>query len=102
MGISFTFTKEILGKPPFKQPHFLFCAWVCWGLSVSVVLASYFLSHLALRKAIKQVDSGLPKGERVGGVYDLFTAYLNALGAILFLVGVMLIIAFAHFNLEVP
>jgi len=102
LGVSFAFTKEILGKPPFKHPQFLFLAWVCWGLSVFVVLASYFASHLALRKAIKQVDGGLPKGERVGGIYDLITANLNAFGAILFSVGVLLIIVFAHSNVEVP
>jgi hypothetical protein len=101
LGVSFAFTKEIVGKPPFKHPQLLFLAWVCWGLSVFIVLASYFASHLALRKAVKQVDSGLPKHGRVGGIYDLITANLNALGAVLFLVGVILIIAFAYFNVGV-
>jgi hypothetical protein len=65
-------------------------------------LVSYFASHLALRTAIRQVDTGKIYIGKVGGVYDIATAVLNGLGAVLFLAGVILIVDFAYLNLEVP
>jgi hypothetical protein len=53
-----------------------------------------------VRKAIKQVDSDEVYSQRVGGVYDLITAILNAAGGILFLVGVVLIVIFVSYNLR--
>lgn len=102
LGISFAFITDVAGEPPFIQPLLLFLAWLCWGASVSSVLVSYFASHLALRKTIKQVDAGQIYNARVGGAYDLATAALNGLGALLFIGGVILVVYFAYLNLEVP
>lgn len=102
LGISFAFITDVAGDPPFKWPLLLFWAWVCWGLSAFSVLVSYFASHLALRRAIRQVDTGEIYTGKIGGAYDFATAVLNGLGAALFLSGVILIVAFAYLNLEVP
>jgi len=101
LGVSFAFLKDIVGQDPITNASVLFSAWVCWGFSVTLVLVSYYTSHLALRRAIKQVDTGEIYAKRPGGRVDLITALCNALGAILFFVGVVLMIVFVRFNLEV-
>jgi len=64
------------------------------------VLSSFFISHLALRRAIKQVDTGEIYEKHPGGWFDWLTAIMNALGGILFLIGVILISWFVMNNLE--
>ncbi len=100
LGISFIFLKDVIGPNPINSPDLLFASWVSWGASTFVVLASYFFSHLALRKAIDQIDNGTIDDETPGGHYRRITAFLNALGAILFLVGVCTITLFASENLK--
>jgi hypothetical protein len=98
LGISFTFLKDVIGANPISQPMLLFSAWVAWAFSTFAVLASYYLSHLALRRAIAQVDKGTIYKQRPGGALALWTAGLNATGAMLFLVGVLCITLFAGSN----
>lgn len=100
LGISFAFLKDVIGANPIAHPYLLFAAWVAWGFSTFSVLASYHLSHLALRKAVKQVDEGLIYKQRAGGVFATWTARLNEAGAVLFLVGVLCITIFAGFNFK--
>ncbi len=99
LGITFAFIKDIIGDKPTVNSSLIFYAWLAWGASVSAVLLSYYFSHLALRKAIKQVDGGKIYKERLGGWYDSITGILNAIGAILFIVGVILAAIFARLNL---
>ena len=100
LGISFVFLKDVIGPHPIINPTLLFVAWVAWGTSSFSVLASYYLSHLALRKAIKQIDTRTIRTERPGGWFTIATIVLNAVGAILFLVGVFAITLFANANLK--
>ncbi len=100
LGISFAFLKDMIGPGPILHKSYLFGAWMCWGISSSVVLFSFFASNLALRRAIKQVDEGTIYKQRPGGWFDTLTAILNALGGVLFLVGVVLIALFVLNNLE--
>jgi len=99
LGISFTFLKDVIGANPIAQPALLFSAWVAWAFSTFSVLASYYLSHLSLRRAIAQVDKGTIYKQRPGGALALWTAGLNAAGALLFLIGVLCITLFAGFNI---
>lgn len=99
LGITFAFIKDIVGDKPIINSDLIFFAWLSWGISVSVVLLSYYFSHLALRKAIRQVDDAKIHKNRPGGLFDLITGVLNALGGILFLVGVILAALFAQLNL---
>jgi hypothetical protein len=100
LGISFIFLKDVIGSSPVLGPALLMGAWIAWGLSSMVVLASFYLSHLALRRAIMQVDRGTIGEQRAGGGFAIATAILNATGAILFFIGVVLIVAFANANLS--
>jgi hypothetical protein len=100
LGVSFIFLKDVIGSKPIAVPGLLIAAWSAWAASSLAVLFSFHLSHLALRKAISQVDDGsIAKGTKPGGAYARVTAWLNAAGAILFFAGVVLIVSFASFNL---
>ena len=101
LGISFAFIKDILGTDPIVQPNLLLIAWICWGMSVGVVLFSHYFSHLSLRKSIEQVDKDKIHDERPGGIYDRITAFMNAIDGILFLIGVVIMIAFVYLNFKV-
>ena len=57
LGISFVFLKDVIGPNPVVNPGMLFAAWVAWGSSTFCVLASYYASHLALRRAIRHLIS---------------------------------------------
>lgn len=100
LGISFIFLKDVIGPNPIFEPGLLFAAWVAWGCSTFCVLASYYASHLALRETINQIDKKTIRNERPGGAYSLVTAFLNAAGAVLFLIGVLSITLFANANLK--
>jgi len=100
LGISFAFVKDIVDFTSATNSILLFLAWMSWGLSVLLVLVSYFTSHLALRKAIKQVDSGSIRTSKPGGTADTLTEICNALGGLLFIIGVVFISIFVWHNLE--
>jgi len=100
LGISFAFLKDIVGTDPVSDTIFLLSAWVSWGLSVTSVLVSYYTSHLALRRTIRQIDAGDVYTVLPGGWATRITAALNGLGGILFLAGVALMIIFVAYNLE--
>ena len=100
LGISFVFLKDVIGPQSIVLPIFLLAAWLTWAFSTFSVLTSYYLSHLALRRAISQVDEGTIYQQPPGGDFARWTAILNAIGAILFLLGVCSITIFAGTNLS--
>ena len=100
LGISLLFLKDVIGPNPVLMPHLLFAAWLSWGASTFLVLASYYASYLALRRAIRQVDDATIRNQKPGGIFRNLTAILNAAGAILFLVGVACMVFFANANLK--
>ena len=99
LGISFAFIKDYIGENPIIDQSYLLVAWICWGLSVTVILISYYFSICALNQAVDQVDTNTINQERPGKIYSILTAICNALGGILFFVGVVCIILFAKNNL---
>ena len=100
LGISFVFLKDVIGPHPIALSNVLLGAWFSWAFSTFAVLASYYLSHLALRRAISQVDNGTIHEQPPGGAFATWTATLNAIGAVLFLAGVCCITVFAGANLS--
>lgn len=100
LGISFVFLKDVIGPRPLVLSGFLLAAWLAWAFSTFSVLISFYLSHLALRCAIAQVDDGTIHEQQPGGTFACLTAMLNAMGALLFLVGVCCITVFAGANLS--
>ena len=100
LGISFTFVKDVIGTKSIEQPYFLLASWISWGLSVTFVLVSFYFSQHALRRAINQVDNKEIYTQAPGGLFSRLTSICNALGGILFLLGVILIVIFVGYNLR--
>jgi len=99
LGISIAFMKDIIGTDPAVQLVLLLAAWACWGLSVVIILWSYFTSQRAMREAIKQVDVGKIYNTHPGGNPDKLTAIFNFIAGVLFPLGVGFMAAFVWFNL---
>jgi len=100
LGISFAFVKDIVGNQSLAHSALLLMSWIAWGISITCVLASFYFSQQALRKTIKQVDADNVYEQLPGGIHSRITATLNALGGLLFLVGVTLLIIFVSYNLR--
>jgi len=100
LGISFAFINSVVGSGPYMKPGLLFISWTSWGLSITVLITSFFFSQLALRKTIKQVDNGTIHEEKAGGVYSTLTMICNISGGLLFIIGVLSLICFVYCNLE--
>lgn len=99
LGVSFAFVKDIIGENPIHNSSWLVLAWVLWALSTSAVLSSFFVSRLALRKAIVQCDDGTIFCQAPGGFYTKLTRVLNLGGAVLFFAGVLYMAAFVNNNI---
>lgn len=70
LGISFAFVKDIVGGKPIQDIYYLLFAWIAWGVSVSFVLLSFYLSHKSFLVAISKVDDVYKKGiEKVLIIY---------------------------------
>ena len=99
LGISLVFYKEIVGENFPLSPHLLLWSWGIWAGSIATVVASYYLSRMALRKAIDQTDRK-DFSEGVGGWPAKVTGYANALSGILFVIGIGCFIAFTSENIR--
>lgn len=99
LGISFAFLENVVGTNTIVSPNLLFSSWICWAVSILCVLASYFTSHLALRRAIQQVDDETIYNKRPGWCIDLITKFCNAAGGLLFFIGVILMALFVYKNI---
>jgi len=106
LGLSFAFTKDVVGTENVVHTGYLLSAWIGWGFSSTAVLLSFFTSQLALRKAIRQLDAGKldqtdeEKMERPGGWFDQITASLNLSGLVLFLFGLAMMLVFLCYNVK--
>jgi hypothetical protein len=100
LGLSFAFTKNIVGPGEMIHAGYLLAAWITWAASSASVLISFFVSTLALRKAIYQLDHGTIGMERPGGWWDRATSSLNLMGLLMFLFGLAMMIVFVNYNLK--
>ena len=98
LGVSFAFLKDVVGTKSIVSTGWLLAAWICWALGISSGLASHFFSSLALRRAIKQTDEKIIYVIRPGGWMSGLTFGLNIAAGVLFLCGVLSIIAFVAKN----
>lgn len=100
LGVSFAFIDKIVRPGVIIYPKLLFFAWLCWGISMAVILASYLFSHLTLRRAIKQVDQDQIYNKRPGGFFAVITHICNISASVLFFVGVLLVVFFVKYNMK--
>lgn len=100
LAVSFIFVKDVVGDQPIRDSIYLLYAWILWATSSFAVLISFYLSHLALRKAVKQLDDGSIHRDRPGGIYSVVISIINPFGALLFFLGVVSMGFFVHENLS--
>jgi hypothetical protein len=99
LGFSIAFIKDIVGTGEMISIHWLLLSWLTWIISLLLVLISYYVSHLALRKTIEQSYSEDIYKQRPGAIYDRILVILNPAGGIFFIVGIVLFALFAMYNL---
>jgi hypothetical protein len=102
LGLSLTFMKDIAQSPRSETIWRLELSWGCLAASLAFILLSMLSSQWALRKAIKQVDHGFPKGTRAGGGFSILTSLLNIFSGIAFVLGIGLLAWFTIANLSTP
>lgn len=77
LGVSFVFLKDVVASGPVNHKTYLLAAWMFWGVSITAVLASFFASTLALRRAIRQVDDNTVYDSKPGAMFAPITNTLN-------------------------
>jgi hypothetical protein len=99
LGISFAFITDIVGPESITNVGLLISSWICWGISVVAVLMSYFTSNITHRRAIDLFINGERDHQKLYGIPGIITWYLNGLGGVLFIVGLILIVLFVKINI---
>lgn len=98
LGLSIVFIKELVPNATPIMNWSLVVSWCFWAASIAIVVASYFTSRLALRKAIEQADSA-DYSSRVGGCASAITFGLNICSGLCFVIGIIFLIIFVSNNL---
>jgi hypothetical protein len=101
LGVSFAFLDKVIARGPTLHPWLLVAAWMCWAVSLTLVLFSHHVSRLALEKAIQQTDSGERCEDRPGGFWSVVLEVRNWGSGLVFVIGVIMMTAFVAFNMGV-
>jgi hypothetical protein len=102
IAVSFVFldkAKSALGIVQFGSQSLLLWAWICWGVSILAILASFFTSSLALAKAADLVDQRTIFLKWSKSPWNRLTKFLNPMAMILFCVGTAFLICFIKINM---
>jgi hypothetical protein len=87
LGVSFAFVDKFLHAKPARSVVALEAAWSFWVLSLALVLSSHFISTLAMRRSVQQIDRREPLQDRMGGRYHSVLLFLNPASGVAFLAG---------------
>jgi len=99
LAISLTFIKDIVGGGEIISKCYLISSWVCWAISTSFMLISFYTSILAQRHAVKKFDEDKLDFQKPGGPFDKCTHVLNIFGGASFLLGTVFFIIFVFINM---
>lgn len=98
-AITFAFVNNFIDNDPVLVV-WLIASWLSWGLSIVCSLVSYYLSTLAFRKAIEELDDGVDfEDVDPGGHYTKTLSFLNPFSLGLFALGVISISVFVTLNM---
>ena len=100
LALSLAFIRDI-APAPVSRPKFLLWAWVLWVVALLITVGSFYISHLALTKAMAQVDDETIHERSQGGRWTTVVKVLNPVAGLAFMAGVVLIVCFAYANLKV-
>jgi hypothetical protein len=98
LGISFTFLKDIIDTEGLTHFSTLLAAWILWGLSITFILASFFTSTKALRRAIADTDMHTIYMTLAKSRWASATTILNGLGGVCFFLGLIALVIFVAHN----
>jgi hypothetical protein len=102
LALSITFLKEVLNQQ-WTVAFWLMGAWVFWATSICCIVISFITSAKAMRTAVSQTDDMLlykaANDGNLGGIWNKVTNYLNVIGGVTFLVGVVCMVVFSACNL---
>lgn len=97
LGLSFTFLKDIVNLKDAHSMYLVVGAWICWAISASSVLYSFYTSRSALRRAIDDLDNNK---EHDNNPFDRLTGMLNFWSGTFFVAGLFFMIAFVKINIR--
>ena len=98
LTLSVVFVKDIFKDNVSEVLGFLYLAWSCWVISVSLSLISFYISQFAYGKALQQIDTNTIYSETPGGKYPGMIFVLNTLNGMVFLLGVISILLVGVFR----
>ena len=99
MGVSLAFVDNVVHGKTIVAPYLLLTSWLAWTTSLLVVLISFYLGRLTLKRMISDIDAGRKPEARAGGKYATWTIIANAASPLLFIVGAILMGVFVYRNL---
>ena len=89
LALSVVFVKDIFNGEVSEVINYLYLAWLCWTVSISISLVSFYVSQLAYDKALQQIDTDVIYTETPGGVYTGIIFKLNTVNGLIFLLGIV-------------
>lgn len=101
LALSLTFIKEISPTPSPTSKWLVLAAWIFFTGSLVSTLFSHLTSHKDADFEIKKLDESYEKQEDVYNPANPFrnkTVWLNRISATAFLLGLLLLVAFASIN----
>jgi hypothetical protein len=99
LGITLLFIENVIGDSAPQETWALILAWTFWAASLASVVVSYFLSRLALRRAIDQCDTN-DYSSKIGGWATTATNIANAVSGLFFVIGIVFVIIFCSHNIQ--
>lgn len=100
LGVTLTFINSAMSTGHVQQLTLLFYGWGCWVFAIIVILLSFYCSHLALRKTIKQIDDKSIHNSTPGGYYSTVINYCNVFSGLFFIAGLVLVLTFTYININ--
>jgi hypothetical protein len=98
LGVSIAFVRDFAPHP--RHVAWLGAAWVCFALSLLLILISFLASQLALRDEVRWIDRGRKENGYPGGCAGKATVGLNWSSAAGLILGVVCLVAFALYNVK--
>lgn len=102
LGISLAFANSLFNLTRANHKCLIVAAWVFWVLSLTGALFSHLTSAVALSKTIEEHDCSDENDkvqlERSANIVNKATGFLNWVGGLFFVAGVVFFLAFAFLN----
>jgi hypothetical protein len=96
LGVTVTFIEKVVKNPVALE--IALGSWICWSVSLTCVLYSFYASTKALRHAILKLDKGELDPDEPGGWAGRGTEVLNFASGFFFLAGTFMFVLFMYRN----